>query len=292
LEKLRVLMGDEVSKRTKKALLAGLERIESTLDDSIEVEKETNDFLTGTEAIVDALRKKQIECRIYNKKKFHAKAYITHGKHAVIGSTALVGSSNLTYPGLTENVELNVQIRREVELLQEWYERHWNEAHDITDDILKVIERHTREYMPFEVYAKSLQEFFRGHEMTATEWGCKESEMYPVLDHYQKEGYHTILKIAAQHGGAFLCDGVGLGKTYVGLMLIERLVMHDRKRVALFVPKAARKDVWGRDLRRYLRRLSGDFSNLVVFNHTDLLRGGDFEHISGITVWKPADVIA
>ena len=33
-----------------------------------------------------------------------------------------------------------------------------------------MIERHVREYLPFEVYAKSLQEFFRGHEMTASEW--------------------------------------------------------------------------------------------------------------------------
>ena len=42
------------------------------------------------------------------------------------------------------------------------------------------------------------------------------------------------------YGGAFLCDGVGLGKTYVGLMLIERLSCTNRKNVALFVPKAAR----------------------------------------------------
>jgi SNF2 family DNA or RNA helicase len=102
--------------------------------------------------------------------------------------------------------------------------------------------------------------------------------MYPLLDEYQKEGYRTLLKIAVQHGGAFLCDGVGLGKTFVGLMLIERLVVHKRKRVALFVPKAARHDVWERDIRRYLRYLGGDFSNLVLFNHTDLLRGGEYPY--------------
>jgi len=78
----------------------------------------------------------------------------------VVGSSALVGSSNLTVPGLTTNVELNIQLRREVELLQDWYERHWKEAEDISEEILKVIERHTREYSPFEVYAKSLREFF------------------------------------------------------------------------------------------------------------------------------------
>ena len=227
---------------------------------------------------MDALKKGQILCKVYTKEKFHAKAYITHAKHAVIGAVALVGSSNFTYPGLSDNVELNIQIRREVELLQEWYERHWKEAQEITPEVLQVIERHTHEYTPFEVYAKALQEFFRGHEITAGEWEQSQSKMYPVLDEYQKEGYRSLLKIAAQHGGAFLCDGVGLGKTYVGLMLIERLVVHERKRVVLLVPKAARYDVWERDIRRYLRYLGGDFSNLVIFNHTDLLRGGEYQY--------------
>lgn len=282
LEKIRILMGDEVSKRTKKALLAGVETAKQILDSSIEREKEKNDFLSGVPAIVDAIRKNQIECRIYTKDKFHAKAYITHAKHAVIGATALVGSSNFTYPGLTENVELNIQIRREVDLLQEWYERHWKEAEPISEEILKVIERHTREYSPFEVYAKALQEYFRSYEMTPSQWEQTESRMYPVLDQYQKEGYQALIKIARQQGGAFICDGVGLGKTFVALMLIERLVMHDRKRVALFVPKSTRADVWERDLKRYLSHVGGvkggDFSNLVIFNHTDLGRGGDFPY--------------
>jgi superfamily II DNA/RNA helicase len=280
LDKLRILMGDEVSKRTKKALLAGIEEAKKRLNQSIEEEKEKNDFLTGVPAIVDALRNKKIECKIYNKDKFHAKAYITHAKLAVVGATALVGSSNFTYPGLTENVELNIQIRREVKLLQEWYERHWKEAEEISAEILKVIERHTYEYTPFEVYAKALQEFFRSYEMSPSDWEQTQSKMYPVLDQYQKEGYHAMMKIARQFDGSFICDGVGLGKTFVGLMVIERLIMHERKRVALFVPKATRKDVWERDIRRYLHHIGGisggDFSNLVIFNHTDLGRSGQF----------------
>ena len=87
------------------------------------------------------------------------------------------------------------------------------------------------------------------------------------------------MKIAGQYNGAFLCDGVGLGKTFVGLMLIERLVVHDRKRVALIVPKSGRVDVWEREIRRYLRHLSGgDFSGLAIYNHTDLLREGEFPY--------------
>jgi len=275
LNGLRILMGDEVSLRTKKAMLDGIAKARKVLDDSLEVEKEKNDFLSGVPAIVEAIRNKKIRCRIYTKDKFHAKAYITHGKQAVVGSAALVGSSNLTLPGLTTNVELNIQLRREVETLQKWFEEHWDKAEEISEDILKVIERHIHEYSPFEVYAKSLQEFFRGHELTAGEWEKSKSHVYPVLDQYQKEGYQALIKIANQYGGAFLCDGVGLGKTLIGLMVIERLI-YERKRVLLLVPKAAREPVWDKHLRRYLPYLKGDYSNLAVYNHTDLLRGSEY----------------
>jgi hypothetical protein len=281
LDKIRILMGDEVSQRTKKALLAGLEQIKQKLDSSIEREKEKNDFLTGVPGIVDALRTGQITCRVYTKDKFHAKAYITHAKQAVVGSSALVGSSNFTVPGLTDNVELNVQLRREVEILQEWFERHWDKADEITPDIIQVIERQTALYAPFYVYARALHEFFRRHEMTDYEWltaGSANggSRIYEILDYYQQEGYHELAGIAKLYHGAFLCDGVGLGKTFIGLMLLESLIKRQRKRVALFVPKAARKPVWESKLRQYLPELFGEYSNLAIYNHTDLLRGGEY----------------
>lgn len=278
LEKIRILMGDEVTVRTKKLLLATLvPKIAEKLDGSIESEKDKNDFLVGVPAIEQAVRDGKIEFRVYAEDKFHAKAYITHARLAVVGSSALVGSSNFTAPGLVQNIELNIQIRREVELLQEWYERHWDDAEDISAEILKTIERQTKEYSPFEVYAKALQEYFRNREISVGEWERLDSKMFNVLDQYQKEGYQALVKISRQFGGAFLCDGVGLGKTFVGLMLIERLVMQERKRVMLLVPKSGRKPVWEAALKRYLPHLLGDFSNLVIFNHTDLNREGEFQ---------------
>ncbi|SVE01511.1 uncharacterized protein METZ01_LOCUS454365, partial [marine metagenome] len=215
LDNIRILMGDEVSRRTKKALIEGIINIKQTLDNSIENEKLENDFLEGVPAIVGSIASEQIKCRIYKEKKFHAKAYITHGKHDVVGSVALVGSSNFTKPGLSQNVELNIQINREVEQLQQWFEKHWDEAEDISPELLKVIERHTRDYSPFEVYTKALQEYFRAHELTENEWEKTKSIMYSVLDEYQREGYHSLLKIVKKHSGSFLCDGVGLGKTFI-----------------------------------------------------------------------------
>ena len=298
LEKIRILMGAETTHRTRKILLEAVRtQALERLDASIEDDKEPNPFLHGVSAILDALASRKIECRVYDKDKFHAKAYITHAKLAVVGSQALVGSSNFTKPGLTDNIELNVQIQsaREVAQLQEWFEAHWDEASEVTEAIIDTISRHTRLYSPFEVYTKALQQFFQGHELTDTEWDESRSLMFPYLDRYQKEAYWALMKIARQHGGAFLCDGVGLGKTYVGLMLIERLVLHENKRVALFAPKAAKEGVWEPHLRRLLPHIGGvgggaDFSNLVTFSHTDLGRKGDFpERFRRIT--ELADVV-
>ncbi len=259
LDGLRILMGDEVSLRTKKAILDGVARAGKVLDESLEVEKEKNDFLSGVPAIVDGIKSKKIQCRIYTKDKFHAKAYITHGKQAVVGSAALVGSSNLTLPGLTTNVELNVQLRREVETLQKWFEEHWKKAEEISDDILKVIERHVHEYSPFEVYAKALQEFFRGHELTVGEWEKTKSRVYPVLDQYQKEGYQALIKIASQHNGAFLCDGVGLGKTLIALMLtIERMKQFPGQKVVLLAPTKPLAEQQMNSFKKNLTELFGD----------------------------------
>lgn len=278
LDHIRLLMGDEVSLRTKQAFEAGLETIKEKLDRSIEEAKDEDDFLSGMPAIVEAISTGKIQARVYRHKKFHAKAYITHSKLKVVGSAALVGSSNFTFPGVQQNVELNIQIRREVEELQEWYERHWDEAEDVTPDILKVIERHTHEYTPFDIYIRAMAAYFRSHELSVSEWERTQSQIYPILDQYQREGYHSLMQIAHHHNGALLCDGVGLGKTFIGLMVIERLLF-ERKRVALIVPKATRVDVWEANLRRYLPSVRGHFSNLAIYNHTDLLRGGDYPEL-------------
>src|SRR5687768_2768490 len=131
LEKIRILMGAEMTHRTRKALLDAVRaRALAILDDSIEAQKNSDPFLNGVPPILDALRSGQIECRVYDKDKFHAKAYITHAKLEVVGSQALVGSSNFTLPGLTRNIELNIQVQsaREVAQLREWFESHWKDA--------------------------------------------------------------------------------------------------------------------------------------------------------------------
>ena len=273
VDRIRILMGDEVSHRTKDSFARSVSQVTEQLNESIEAEKLKNDFLTGVAAIVEGFRSGKIECRVYRRDKFHAKAYITHARMEVIGSSALVGSSNFTTPGLTENIELNVQITgAPVKVLQEWYEEHWAVAEDVTPEMLRTIERHVREYTPFDVYARGLCELFRGASPGDEKWERTESRVFGELDGYQKDGYHNLWKIAGKFGGALLCDGVGLGKTFIGLMLIERLIVKEGRKVVLLAPKGALESVWRPAIKRYLKGLTGGAfgSDLFIAAHTDL----------------------
>jgi hypothetical protein len=288
---IRILMGDEVSKRTKKAFADGLAAISERLDQSIESEKRKDDFIKGVPAIVAALASGQIQCRVYRKDKFHAKAYITHAEMEVVGSAALVGSSNLTYPGLCDNVELNVQITgAQVTALQDWYDRHWEDAEDVTPEILRVMEHHTKERTPFEIWAKALFEYARDRGPSPDRWDQELSVIFPKLAKYQRDAYKNLVEIANRYGAAFLCDGVGLGKTYVGLMVIERMVSEAGKRVVLFSPRAAREDVWDPLIDKLLPHLHSDFQPLVSYSHTDLQRTGKWPDRMARTL-KDADVV-
>jgi len=230
LDKIRIILGSEVTKRTRYVLEETKNYFLNGLDKSIEAEKEKNEFLSGVPAMVDALKKRKIECRVFDKNKFHAKAFITYFKEEyhkqfpssmnVPSGYALVGSSNFTGAGLTKNIELDVQIAHNVEALQEWFDKHWNEAADITEAILSTIENHCWEYSPYQVYLKSMYDYFKNREQTVSDWEKNKSLVFPQLSQYQRDGYNTLLRIAEKYHGAFLCDGVGLGKTYVGMMLV------------------------------------------------------------------------
>ena len=60
VERIRILMGDEVSLRTRHAFAEGLRKISERLDASVEDEKRKNDFLEGVPSIVEALRSGKI----------------------------------------------------------------------------------------------------------------------------------------------------------------------------------------------------------------------------------------
>lgn len=281
LDKIRIILGNQVTKRTKDVIDQAVKALLEKLNDSINVEHEKNEFLLGVPAILNAMKSRKIECRVYDKNKFHAKTYITYFKDDykaqfptsmnVPDGYALVGSSNFTAPGLNQNIELNVQIREDVHQLQNWFEKHWDEGEDITEAILEVIENHCKEYSPYDVYLRSMYEYFKSREETVSEWENNDSVIYKGLSQYQRDGYNSLIQIANHYSGAFLCDGVGLGKTFVGLMLIERFVKKERKNVVLMVPAAARVSVWETTIKKYIPEILEGFYPFKIINHTDLL---------------------
>jgi superfamily II DNA/RNA helicase len=274
LDKIRILMGDETTRRTKKEIVESLRK---KSDASIEGEKERDDALTGLAAVREAIASGRMMLRVYLKARFHAKSYLMESKQTSPVDFAIVGSSNLTRPGLTENLELNLfsTDQSHIENLRKWYDEIWKEGEDVREEILKVIEPHLKEYDPFTVYAKALYEFFAGREKTQDEWEVTESVLYPKLSQYQKDGYHRALQIADTWNGALICDGVGLGKTFIGLMLLERFI-HEGKQVLLVVPKSAQESVWEANIRRYLEphypRIARHY--LDIERHTSFGRQG------------------
>ena len=274
LEGIRLLMGDETTKRTKEHLIRALQ--EAT-DANIESEKEKDDTLHGLAAVRDAIRTGKIAVRVYDKAKFHAKLNLMHAQNSSPVDFATVGSSNFTRPGLTQNVELNSFITdaTHIKNLNEWYDARWEEASEVKAELLRTIDPHLKEYSPFTVYAKALHAYFRGREKPADEWEENESVIYRTLSQYQKDGYHAALQIADTWNGALICDGVGSGKTYIGLMLLERY-LRDNKRVLLITPKSVAESVWNSQVNRQFRSKYGRLlrEHYDIKLHTDLGRQG------------------
>ena len=103
----------------------------------------------------------------------------------------------------------------------------------------------------------------------------KESVIYQTLSQYQKDGYHAALQIADTWNGALVCDGVGSGKTYIGLMLLERY-LRENKRVLLITPKLVAESVWNSQVSRQLQSKYGRLlrEHYDIKLHTDLGRRG------------------
>lgn len=309
LDKIRILFGDEVTARTNRVFEKMRQELSKRIDNGIEDDKEKDEFLTGVPAIIEALKNGKIECRVYNHSKFHAKAYILYYNEEIsaavdkLNSTrddnpfaskfALAGSSNFTKPGLTQNIELNTQFYapEDVTKLQAWFNGKWENAEELNEELLHVIEKHVKEYSPFDVYLRSMFEYYKSQEQSVSEWEQKNSKVFPLLAQYQKDGYNNLIKISNKYGGAFLCDGVGLGKTYIGLMLLERFIKKERKNVVLIVPAAARVSVWEEKIKDTIPEIFEGFYPFKIINHTDLIAASHADEIKQIQEYAEVIII-
>ena len=108
-----------------------------------------------------------------------------------------------------------------------------------------MLERQTREYTPFEIYARALQVLTADLE---PEHGRVGAVGVHGSTHCSRRtsGRATTdsSSRAKQWNGGFLTDGVGLGKTFVGLMLAEYYAVRERRNVLIMATKTGQDAVW------------------------------------------------
>ena len=260
-EKIRILFGDEADRTQRKKLL---ERLRRDSDEDLVIQRMKDPVLHQLGNVDRLFKEGKIEARCYTSKKFHAKAYISDlaesvGMHKSLG---ILGSGNFTRLGLSQNLELNAHLTPEqTSQLKAWFEERWNEAQDdeVTDDLYGEIRRQIDLYDPYSIYVKSLLHW--------GDWiqGRGEQEELKILDQldpHQEDAYRQALKVLDREDGVMICDGVGLGKSFVALALMEHFLSKG-KTAFLIAPKAILESGWEGYLQTYLNTYRRGYKSLV-----------------------------
>jgi hypothetical protein len=273
--KFQILIGNESSSRSRNQTVE-FQTIAKEISQS--TQEETN---PTRQFILTLLRNKRLEIKIIKGGPlFHPKLYIFHpNDNSELTKSAVIGSSNFTKGGLSRNVELNLATdsRNEVNQLQNWFDDAWKNSFDVTEVVEEFFPPsglEERKPSPNEVFVKAMYEFF-GNEQTplSSDWFEKNkqvalgqpnkySQIYPTLDEYQREAFQDLIGKAEEWNGAFLCDGVGLGKTRTGLMLIEYYTKMGKK-VLVISPKSVEDLVWSPKRIELLGHVANGLIDLV-----------------------------
>lgn len=195
------------------------------------------------------LRQESVQIRLYSQPFLHAKAYI-------FPQIAIVGSSNLTPAGLTRNSELNL-VRKEEAVaheLKRWFEGFWEHADNYKQELIELLEASKfggKPYSPYEVFIKVLYEYFKGRLPEAPE-----QYIGIELASFQQEGLQEAIHILSKHRGVLIADAVGLGKTYIGMGILEHYLLKGRRRGhipkgLIICPAQLRELLWEPKLEEY-----------------------------------------
>ena len=165
------------------------------------------------------LRTKKVVVKLFLRHPLHAKLYLLFRNDPINPIVGYLGSSNLTFAGLSGQGELNVDVLdHDAALkLKKWFEDRWNDRFcvDITDELLQIIEDSwAREALipPYHVYLKMA--YHLSHEARA---GLAEFRIPKAFGDRLFDFQAAAVKIAAHHlnkrNGVLIGDVVGLGKT-------------------------------------------------------------------------------
>jgi PLD-like domain len=196
-------------------------------------------------AVQEWLARPEVEVRRYVARFLHGKAYLfgdTEDPRA-----ALVSSANLTGAGREANLELGLVDYNPgpSRAALEWFDGLWDAAEPFKDDLLELLFPPVGLVPAETVYLRALLELY-GEELEERPQG----EVAAVrLARFQRDGYERARRILDMHGGVGSADGVGTGKTAVGLAFIEEYAL-DGGRLALVVCPAQLKEMWRREIHR------------------------------------------
>ncbi len=287
---LDIMMGNTVNRDTLEELVAGYKSQQLALtrqpnhliqeDDKQELKQELKNDLEQQILYTDPTDQNQkfisklsewldtnsVRLRVYPKERFHAKAYVLEsdgdGSITRPDLAGIVGSSNLTFSGLTSNTELNATVyTADAKELQEWYEERWEESEEFSPELLDVIENSWASYHPsleladpYYVYIKTLYELFK-ESLETTEEYLRSFQVYQDLYDFQKWAVLRGTRIARKYEGVMISDVVGMGKTYVGLALLEhfyhRNYMQGKRGKMLIICPKKLVTMWERMVTKY-----------------------------------------
>lgn len=190
-------------------------------------------------AVEQWLESGRVDARRFVRRFLHGKAYLFGTEDD--GRAALVTSANLTGAGLERNLELGIVDYNPTPTREaiRWFNRLWDEGAPFLDELRELLFPALGLVDPQTVYLRALAELY-GEEVqvapTATTVAVQ-------LATFQRDGYERARRILQRHGGVVYADGVGTGKTEIGLAFIEEYAL-EQGRLALVVCPAQLKANW------------------------------------------------
>ncbi len=185
----------------------------------------TNQDEIGLRRLAAQIRAKKLVVKLFLRHPLHAKLYLLYLPHPINPIVGYLGSSNLTFAGLSKQGELNVDVldHDAGKKLAKWFEDRWNDhwCIDISDELAQIIEQSwAREdtLPPYNIYIKIAYHLSQEARAGLSEFRIPRDFGDKLFD-YQT----AAVKIAAHHlnkrNGVLIGDVVGLGKTLMATAL-------------------------------------------------------------------------
>ena len=205
------------------------------------------------------MKDEKVCVKLYLREPLHAKLYLAHRPDDNFNKIqTIMGSSNLTYSGLTKQGELNAEFgdSDSAEKLSRWFDDRWEDKFclDITKELIEIIDNSwagEKEIPPYYIYLKTAY-----HLSEEARTGIKEFTIPPEFKNSLFDFQQTAVKIAARHlnnekrGGAMIGDVVGLGKT-ITACAIAKMYENTFGSNTLIICPANLQDMWAKYRRQY-----------------------------------------